>query len=176
MKTKLICWLFILMGVSVMQAQLTDHPSRIGSFGAFILYKQLENEDKKNRDKIEAFRFDYIKRQAYFLGLSKAITNRISNEINASFVRYNQLETRNSSLSILSYSRKKENTKMLSFIEKMLTTMQREANTQQSVLVIYGERMNLLQNMMESLIEIHRVLDVVEDNIEQTTLYNRIFN
>ena len=180
MKTKILSCILTLIGVSVLNAQqfpfLTDPGSLAGSGAALALYKRLDDEDKKNRDKMKAFGVDYIKRQVYFMGFSLAVGERITNEIEASVTRYNSLKNRNSSLSLLNYSKKKENTKMLALIETMLNNIQREARNQKGVFVIYGEKMNLLQNMMESLEEINRVLDVVEDNIEQTKLYNRIFN
>jgi hypothetical protein len=180
MKTTLIYGLCLVIGTTLLQAQqfpfLSDPGSMTGSGAALALYKQLDEEDKKNKDKMEDFRKDYVKRQIYFMGTAFPVKNAIAGELDESFSRYDALKIRNNKLSFLSYSKKKDNTKMLNLVDKMLRNLQNEVRNQKTVFVIYGEKINLLQNVMTALIDVHRILDVVEDNLEQTKLYNRIFN
>ncbi len=176
----MMCWMLIFAVVTTLRGQhfpfLTDPGSFSGSGVAIGFYEALDASDKNNRTRMIEFEKDYVKRQLYFMGASLAVGTRINSEMAAAFSRYDSLKTRNSSLTQFSYSKKKDNTKMLNMIEIMLNSMQREMLTHKNVFVIYGEKINLLQNMMKSLIEIQRVMDIVEDNLEKTKLYNRIFN
>lgn len=170
----------LLFCTAILSAQqfpfLTDPGSLAGSGASAGLYVGLNNKDKDNMRKMNAFQKDYVKRQVYFIGSAAVITNKINADIVTAFDRYNRLRSRNKSLTLFSHSKKKNNTKLLDLIRDMLTNMQKEMLTQKSNHVIYGEKLNLLQNTMQSLSEIHRMMDTVEDNIEKTKLYYRFFN
>ncbi|OEK07359.1 hypothetical protein A8C32_18150 [Flavivirga aquatica] len=154
---------------------LVDPGSMTGSVLSWSLYSMLSTEDKNNRKKIIAFKKDLAKRHLYLVE-GAIVVNKINREISNCKERYRQLEHRNKSLSFLSYSKKKINNKMLNLVNVMLENINKGLKNQRALEVLYGEKLNLLQNTMKSLTEIYRVLDVVEDNIEKTKLYNRIFN
>ncbi|WP_405208496.1 hypothetical protein [Aquimarina sp. LLG6339-5] len=154
---------------------LTDKPSLLGSGISSGLYSSSATAERNNLRRMAAFEIDYAKRLVY-LATSSVISNKIRNEITLSFNRYSDLKQRNESLSLLNYSKKKENQKILGVIEDMLVNAQKALISQSSINVIYGEKLNLFQNTMSSLTEIHRTMDVVEDNIEQSKLYYLFFN
>ncbi|GAA4277187.1 hypothetical protein GCM10022259_19110 [Aquimarina mytili] len=56
----------------------------------------------------------------------------------------------------------------------MLDNLERELNKQNSIGVIHGEKLNLYQNAMKSLSKIHRLMDIIEDNVAQSKLLDAI--
>ncbi|GAA0716343.1 hypothetical protein GCM10009430_11960 [Aquimarina litoralis] len=179
MKTKKwLTILFILCSV-VLNAQsfpfLTDPGSLTGSGVSTGLYSGSTTAERNTLRRVSGFNVDYGKRLTYLV-TSAVISNKIRDEISVSFNRYYDLKRRNESLSFFNYSKRKENQKMLKFIEKMLNNTQKALLAQSSINVIYGEKLNLFQNTMKSLTEIHRSMDIVEDNIDRSKLLHNFFN
>tara|TARA_R110002049_G_scaffold244930_3_gene418774 strand:- start:10 stop:507 length:498 start_codon:yes stop_codon:yes gene_type:complete len=155
---------------------LTDPGSLGGSTAAIAAYSLIEKSEMDLTIQINGFNTDYSKRLIYLNSLAYVLTQKINNEINAATNRYNTLVSQNNSMSILNYSRKKKNTKVLNIIKQMLTNIDRELSKQQIANVQNGEKLNLYQNTMASLFEIHELMDTVEDQVSQSLLLDTITN
>lgn len=152
---------------------ISDVPSNIGSATATGLYFSMPFVDNRLRSAVNRFNAEYGKRTIY-LTTSALIMGKINEEMGEAYLRYNTLQSRNNSLTFFVYSTKKNNKKMLETIGKMLTNLQLELLKQRPI-VLLGEKVNLYINTTESLFEIHRLMDMVEDNINNTTLFRRLF-
>lgn len=153
---------------------VTDYGSLIGSGGNTALYIAIRNNDRKLVKEIDNFNKKYRQRTVYLIGSSAFITAKLNNELVKTKERYEYLVKRNKSMVFFSYSKKKNNTKTLKTIDQMLDNMEKELRSKISINVLYGEKLNLYQNAMESFSNIHRLMDVVEDRVEQSMLLDFI--
>ncbi len=117
----------------------------------------------------------YAKRLPY-IETSRLIVVKIQQEIIDTRNRYTALKNDNNRLTFFSYSKKKTNTKTLDIINGMLSNLESELSKQKSFNVLYGEKLNLYQNTMESLFQIHRLMDAVEDAVGQSRLLKTLIN
>lgn len=151
---------------------LTDYPSLGGSALNSVFYSSAASEEKKLTTAVNRFSTDFAKRTVY-LTTSFMLASEIEKEMNKTIRRYNTLKNRNNSLAFFSYSTKKNNKKALETIDKMLTNLRSQLNKQSYVNVLLGEKINLYTNTMRALSEMQLLMDVVEDGIDNTTLYRR---
>ncbi|UOB18428.1 hypothetical protein [Abyssalbus ytuae] len=176
MKTCIII-IFFLKGIMIsaqMFPLLTDPGSITGTKLMSDTYKDLKYESYYLAGDVNKFNNNYRKRALYLTTMSSFLTNKINREIKLSMERYNFLVSRNKSLSLLNYSKKKKNLKMLKLIEKMLNNLENELSKQKSINVLNGEKLNLYHNVMESLWKIDQVMDTVEDNVKQSIILDFI--
>lgn len=188
---KLIFSILLLLCAAQSSAQVfpfvTDYGSLSGSSAAAGNYTGLgfqSNNPFSSRggdlkDRIRSFRRVFDERSEYFaiaLPLSISVDRKIKNQILQSYSRYNNLQDRNESLSLFSYSKKKNNKKLLELVSTMLYNLNKEIQNQSTSLVVLGEKLNVYQDVMMSLQDIDRMMDNIEDNIEKSNFYYRAFN
>ncbi len=172
MKT-IILIICLLQGVACFSQHfpfVTDPGSLAGSGGAAILYSSIRRNDRRLVTEINNFNKKYAQRTAYLVGSGAVISAKLNNELNETRQRYNHLVSRNNSLVFFSYSKKRNNKKILATINQMITNIDKELKTQVSINVLYGEKLNLYQNTMDSFSDIHQLMDLVEDRVEQSAL------
>ncbi len=159
-----------------MRPVLVDPGSNLGSAFSTLQYGTIEIRERELKTEIRKFMMDYNQRLVY-LASSILLVDSINDQVNNVMGRYYDLQDQNNRLSTLfSYSKKKDNRKHLGIIYKMLTHIQNELNTQSNINVVYGEKLNLYQDVNHALINIERMLDVVEDNIETSKLTYRLLH
>ncbi|MBL0683431.1 hypothetical protein [Aquimarina mytili] len=171
MMRTILC-ILLLKSVAVF-SQWIDPGSLSGSSAATFQYMILGNADRNLTRQVNRFTIQYSKRIPYLM-LSSSLTKKINTQIDTAIRRYNFLVSRNNSLVFFRYSRKRNNAKALTIIKKMLDNLERELNKQNSIGVIHGEKLNLYQNAMKSLSKIHRLMDIIEDNVAQSKLLDAI--
>ncbi|MCK8521183.1 hypothetical protein M0D21_06375 [Aquimarina sp. D1M17] len=157
---------------------LTDPGSLGGSVGAYYLYRSLLSNEKNLTSEINRYRNKYYERLAYLTGPAAAgalyVNDKLDEEISNARKRYNTLTNRNSTMAFFNYTKKKRNTKNLATAKQMIDNLQGELNNNSSLIILYGDRLNLYQNAMESIFNIHRLLDMIEDSVEQSALIDFI--
>ncbi len=181
---KKIILLVVMLNTTTMFSQeypfLTDFllvGSILGSAVATVEYYELKEADRKLIKDINSFNAKYSKRAIYLVGASIILAGEINREIDDAQRRYHLLKGKNSSLPFFIYSKKRHNTQTLELINEMLDNLQNELKKQNPRgVALYGEKINLHQNTMESLSNIHRLMDSVEDKIEQSKVLHAFIN
>ena len=153
---------------------VSDAGSLAGSTAITGLYSGMGPVEQSRRTAANGFIFKYTKRLPYLEGALPVVVE-INNEILEIKTRYNDLERRNNSLTLFSYSTKKNNTRSLKTIRTMLDNITQELLRQDAFNILVGEKVNLYVNTMKSLWEIHEFLDEVESRIDNTSLFRRLF-
>lgn len=121
---------------------------------------------------VNAYGSAYSKRMIYYSGV--LIMNQINGELDQSKNRLQRLVLGNDKLDeIKYYSKRKENEKLLAAVEEKLYILEQELDKQDK-LVIYGEKLNLLQNTMLTLTRVNRKLDLIEKNIKESEYIKKI--
>ena len=151
---------------------LTDVPSAGGSVISAGLYEFLiKKAEEKLSKEVDNYGNEYNKRFKYFGGaLTSLFINKKIKELNE---RVNYLTKENKKLTFLYYSKKKQNIKSLALIKKSCDNIKDELQYKTGSFILSGERMNLYENLMKSILLINRVLDKVEMNINKS---KRTFN
>lgn len=171
---KIIFLIFLLQKITAFSQ--VDAGSNSLSVAITAQYGSLFALDKFALEKIVSrLSLSYAERLPY-LESSRLIVIKIKQEIIDTRSRYTALKNDNNRLTFFSYSKKKTNTKTLDIINSMLSNIENELNKQESIHVLYGEKLNLYQNTMESFFQIHRLMDTVEDAIGQSKLLNILIN
>jgi len=125
------------------------------------------------KESVKKFQKQYSKRIPYFGGI--AILAQINNLIDDTQTRIDDLTSNNDMLKrVLYYSKKKKNVELLSEATSRLEFLRQEVNNRQEEVTISGEKMNLHQNVRRTLSRIHRSLDVVDQNTQQSSLSEKI--
>lgn len=170
-------YLFLFQGMLAAFAQvfpfISDPGSNEGSLEAIPLYTSTTVAENRVTVGVNQLSRVYLKREKYMAGAALVMA-KITEDTGEAYNRYLDLKRRNNALTLFSYSTKKENTRALETIEKMLNNLLVEL-AQQSPHVLLGEKVNLYVNTMESLLKIHRLMDEVEDRINNTSLFRRLF-
>lgn len=171
----LVCLWVPMLGLSQNQFPfITDLGSLNGSGVSLALYGQLEERHRDLGMEVQGFGRDYLKRMAYLNGSSSLLAFEINKGLESAITRYGELSQRNSTLSFINFSKRKKNKKLLALVHKLLMNLAVELRKQRSANVLNGEKLNLFLNTMESLEEIHRMMDVVEDQVRQSVLLDLI--
>ena len=58
----------------------------------------------------------------------------------------------------------------------MISNIRDELKKQDGFTVVYGEKLNLYQNSLQSLADTHRIMDVVEEEIDKKNLIRQLLN
>jgi hypothetical protein len=153
---------------------LTDIGSLTGSGAAILEYNSIKDSENKLTTQIRGFNSDYSKRLIYLNGIAYILTQKIKDDVDTTTKRYNALVSKNNSMSILNYSKNKENSKVLDIVKKMLINIKRDLNNHHTTNVLNGEKLNLYQNTMASLFEVQELMDTVEDQVSQSLLLDII--
>ncbi len=153
--------------VSAPNAPVTDLPLTIlsgmatGAYGAQVIVEH------QLADAVNSYEKIYNKRAQYYVGAT-LIIEKINDALDDSSKKLLTLKMDNKDLHETAYySKRKENNKLLAEVEENLDILIKELNRQEKQ-VIYGEKLNLLQNTMRTLTRINRKLDVVEKNIQES--------
>ncbi|SIT15647.1 hypothetical protein SAMN05421766_1166 [Zobellia uliginosa] len=152
--------------VNFVYLPITDMPLVVASGAASAEYGIMKFEENQLTDAVSSYASTYNKRATYYSGI--LIISMINNNINKSRNRYLKLKLDNSKLDeIKYYSKRPENDKLLAEINENLDILEKELESQHKM-VIYGEKLNLLQNSMLTLTRINRKLDFVRKNIHKS--------
>ena len=166
----------ILLSNAQVRPFLVDLPSNTGSGLITLEYNDIIAVEKDIQKELDRFLTEYGQRAIYIVS-SQSLVDNVKTEVQEALNRYTSLNKRNESLSsIFSYSTKKDNQKKMNAILNMLQNVNNEMRGQSGLDIVYGEKLNLYQNVTYSLLDIHRLMDTVEDAIEKTSLANRILN
>ncbi|MBL3658409.1 hypothetical protein [Fulvivirga sediminis] len=138
-------------------------PQRIA---AAALYGSISVAENSLKSSVRSYAKTYNKRALYYAGA--IVITKINGSINKSEERLKELIKSNAELDEKKfYSKRIPNNKLLKGLEESLYILKQEM-LKQHKLVIYGEKLNLLQNTMRTLTEINRRLDIVENNISDS--------
>lgn len=155
---------------------LIDPGSNAGSIGSTIQYKLIRDEEKEIRNELNKLITEYSQRSIYIV-TTQTLIDDVNSEVTSSLNRYTTLNQRNESLStVFSYSTKKDNRKKLKIVLTMISNIRDELKKQDGFTVVYGEKLNLYQNSLQSLSDIHRIMDVVEEEIDKKNLIRQLLN
>lgn len=162
-----------LRGFSQLPIPGVDFGSNLGSQAITVEYGTAAFlVEPKLRKKIPGFTKEYAKRLMYFLG-SIDLANRIMGRINDVGIRYNEIAPDYGEMMSFRYSKTKKNHKRMELVITMLDDVYAELDKQKRVNVLHGDKLNLYLNTMESLSKIYRLLDIIEEDINQARLINR---
>ncbi len=174
---KIIVTICLIQGLTMYSQEypfLTDPGSMGGSVAAYYLYKSQLSTEKDLTTEVNNYRNKYIERLTYLTGPAIAaalyVNDKLDEELSNARTRYNTLTNRNSTMAFFNYTKKKRNVKNLATAKQMIDNLQSEIDNANSLVLLYGDRLNLYQNAMESIFTIHEVLDMVEDDVEQSVL------
>lgn len=195
MKT-LILIIYICIG-SIWQAY-SQIPSLVGvtvigdealagqSMASYYYYYQLDNKASSLRDQVYNSTKAYNLRLQYLVGF--VMTSKINSTLDNVENRIDALEAANNSLTtVVNYSKKKKNTLLIDDVREEFDILKAEFNRDYGVLdatyIIdfkmdtpvssYGERINLYYNMERTTNRLHRLMDIIEDNVDSTVAYDR---
>ncbi len=161
--------------VSTVPFVFTDPGSFTGSGTHAATYEfALKNSEKDTKKEIKEYNEQYNRRMKYYLlTLGNGIVTKIDNKIKKVLNRLDILEEKNKKLSFLNYSRKKKSRNELRSLKTMLNNI-RNNYQNKHIGSIYGEKLNLYENLMKSLTKINRMLDEVERDIDKSFYFNRL--
>jgi hypothetical protein len=149
---------------------ITDFGSLTGSGLALAKYNAIRNSEMELRTQIDAFRSSYLKRSLYLNSLAPIMKNKINNELKLTIERYNALVARNKSMTFLNYYKKEKVSKVLDIIEIVLVNTQKNWSGQYIANVVNGEKLNLFVNIVGTLQEANVQMDVIEDQLNNSSL------
>lgn len=152
--------------------KIPDNGSNTGSSSIMAVLIAAPKVQKSLRKAVDAYDDDYLSRGKYLVA-SSIINGKINGRIDDAIERYNALKKSNESLNFFVYSKKRTNKALLETAQEMLDNMEDELD-QQSTIALLGEKLNLHVDTTESLDEIHRALDEIEDNIDKTWWYEKL--
>lgn len=150
---------------------ISDIPSGVGSIGITIQYSLIKNNEKTSEEKTKKFIKQYQERLKYLTGATWLLT--INSIINNLVDRSHTIRSDNENLSLLFYSKKKENRVFLTSVDSQIMNISSHFLTGE-ISTLLGEKMNLYDNLKTSLIVINRQLDLIESNIKKSTLKKKI--
>lgn len=177
MKTLCFTFCIILFQGSTVFAQgifpkIPDNGSNTGSSSSTATLFTAPSVQDGLRKAADEHGDDYVNRMNYLIA-SSVVNGRINGRIDDAIERYNALKKINESLNFFAYSKKRINKELLENVEKFLDNMEDELD-KQDIIALLGEKLNLYGDTAESLYEIHRTMDEIEDNIENTWWYEKL--
>ncbi len=179
----LILILILIICSQRVHAQLPaiDPLSNAASVGLTAEYVLLGNEEDKIKREMERFKDNYATRAIpkfdirYFAPGDSYVT-QVKQKIAEAKNRRAALVIENTSLTVFSYSRKKQNIKELYIVDSNLNNITQKFENKLQHYGVYGEKMNMYQNFMKSLDKINRHMDEIDSEISQGKLLNKLLN
>ncbi|UOB16667.1 hypothetical protein [Abyssalbus ytuae] len=160
--------------VSPIYTPVTDMPLMTMSYTTAGLYGSINAEENRLTNSVDSYATVYNKRAIYYTGAS-VVAYKIEQSILNSRKKLLELVVDNKNLDkIKYYSKRKKNTQLLEELEEKLDILEKELQGQHKIAVIYGEKLNLLQNTMRTLTQINRELDIVDKNIKESNHLKKI--
>jgi hypothetical protein len=131
------------------------------------------NPEGNLKKSITNFGKEYTKRKDYYIttDADNLTWHTIKQAIEEVIDRATIILSENETLTFFYPFKKKDNRKKINYILTLLDTMMNKIDLSQGV---WGERINLQQNTLISLESLERRLDIIESDIEKSTILSKV--
>lgn len=156
----------------IAQLPAVDPLSGAGSIALTVEYALLEGKEREVTAAVSDFTTNYSKRIWHKfdpkLTVGDDFRSKIVNELEDAFGRILLLNKRNEDMvGMFSEARKENNREKLNVVKANLINTREKFKKKLKSFGVYGEKMNLYQNFMMSLHEVHRSMDEIESKIDK---------
>jgi len=178
---KIVFIYFMHCAYMMAQEPLVDLASNAISKIHIVEYQKLQSSESKLGTSVSNFREKFEARTKYLLGGTighNLIKDKIKERIDAITSEINSIKLRNTELTPFFNSNQNKRAQQIELIEQQIDNIENNEFTQNNIInsiALQGDEINFYHDMIQSLAEIERHLDAINNELNQSELTRKLF-